>query len=217
MIIPNMGISTDVLFTKTQQRVLSLLFTHPSRSFYANEMIGLAASGSGAVQRELTRLEAAGLITTHRIGNQKHYQANATSPIFSELRSIVIKTFGITDVLLKALDALSVNIELAFIYGSVAKNNEHAASDIDLMVIGDISSNAALLDALSPASIELGRPINPTLYTHKEFVQRVRDGKVFIARVLAQPKLFLYGSDDVITQISTGKSVADRKTQSRVA
>ena len=210
-----MGTTTDALFTKTQQRVLSLLFTHPSRSFYATELIGLAGSGSGAVQRELARLEAAGLLTTHRVGNQKHYQANAESPIFSELRSIVVKTFGIADVLLKSLDELSENIELAFVYGSVAKGTEQAGSDIDLMVIGDIASNAALLDTLAPASIELGRPINPTLYTRKEFVQRVSDGKSFIERVLAQPKLFLVGSDDIITQLSAGKFGAHRKTQSR--
>lgn len=212
MTIPILGILTDVLFSKTQQRVLSLLFTHPSRSFYANEMIGLAGSGSGAVQRELARLEAAGLLTTHRVGNQKHYQANALSPIFSELRSIIVKTFGVADVLLKSLNQFSKKIDLAFVYGSVARGTEQAGSDIDLMVIGDIASNAALLDALAPASIELGRQINPTLYVRKEFVQRVRDGQSFIERVLAQPKLFLVGSEDVITQISAGQFGADRKT-----
>lgn len=175
-------------------------------------MIGLAGSGSGAVQRELARLEAAGLLTTHRVGNQKHYQANALSPIFSELRSIIVKTFGVADVLLKSLNQFSKKIDLAFVYGSVARGTEQAGSDIDLMVIGDIASNAALLDALAPASIELGRQINPTLYVRKEFVQRVRDGQSFIERVLAQPKLFLVGSEDVITQISAGQFGADRKT-----
>ena len=116
-----MGAISDVLFIKTQQRVLSILFKHPSRSFYANEMIQLAGSGSGAVQRELARLEAEGLLTTQRIGNQKHDQANPTSPIFSELRSIVVKTFGLTDVLLKALDVFATMIDLAFVYGSIAK------------------------------------------------------------------------------------------------
>lgn len=208
-----MGINNDALFNKTQQRVLSILFTHPSRSFYANEMIELAGSGSGAVQRELARLEGAGLLTTHRLGNQKHYQANASSPIFSELRSIVVKTFGLADVLLKSLDVFAKKIDLAFVYGSVAKGIEHAASDIDLMVIGDITSNAALLDALAPATIELGRTINPTLYTRKEFVQRVHDRKSFIERVLAQPKLFLYGSDDAIIQIRASQLGAHRKTE----
>ena len=212
-----MGTNADALFTKTQQRVLSLFFTHPSRSFYANELIDLAECGSGAVQRELARFEAAGLLTTHRVGNQKHYQANPASPIFSELRSIVVKTFGVADVLLKALQLFSPKIDLAFVYGSVAKGSEHAVNDIDLMVIGDIASNAALLDALAPASIELGRPINPTLYTRKEFTQRVHDRTSFIERVLAQPKIFLYGSDDVITEVRAGQSGTYRKTQGRAA
>lgn len=206
-----MGTTADALFTKTQQRVLSRLFTHPSRSFYAKELIGLAGSGSGAVQRELARLEAAGLLTTHRIGNQKHYQVNQASPIFSELRSIVVKTFGVANVLLKALSIFSLKIDLAFVYGSVASGTEHGFSDIDLMVIGDISSNAELLDALAPARIELGRPINPTLYSRKEFAQRVHDRTSFIERVLAKPKIFVLGSDDVITEFSAGQLSAHRK------
>ena len=94
-----MGIYADALFTKTQQRVLAVLFGQTQRSFYANEIIGLAGSGSGAVQRELARLESSGLVTVHRIGNQKHYQANHNAPIFAELRGIVLKTFGVADVL----------------------------------------------------------------------------------------------------------------------
>ena len=101
-----MGISADALFTKTQQRVLAVLFGQSDRSFYANEIIGLAASGSGAVQRELARLEEAALVTVRRIGNQKHYQANHAAPIFAELRAIVLKTFGVTDVLRAALQPL---------------------------------------------------------------------------------------------------------------
>ncbi len=84
----------DALFTRTQQRVLALLFGQPERSFYANELIGLAGMGSGAVQRELTALAGSGLVTVRSVGNQKHYQANADAPIFEELRGIVQKTFG---------------------------------------------------------------------------------------------------------------------------
>jgi hypothetical protein len=101
--MPVMGIYADALFTKTQQRVLAVLFGQSQRSFYANEIIGLAGSGSGAVQRELARLEAAALVTVRRIGNQKHYQANHAAPIFEELRGIVLKTFGVAAVLRAAL------------------------------------------------------------------------------------------------------------------
>jgi predicted nucleotidyltransferase len=199
--MPIMGTYADALFTKTQQRVLGVLFGQPERSFYANEIIGLVASGSGTVQRELARLEAAALITVRKQGNQKHFQANRDAPIFDELRGIVLKTFGVVDVLRSALQDLLPTIEMAFIYGSVAKGSERAGSDIDLMVIGAVPSNGALLEALSPASAQLGRAINPTLYTPDEFAQRISDGKSFIMRVLEQPKIFVKGSEDDVTKL----------------
>jgi predicted nucleotidyltransferase len=199
--IPFMGIYADALFTKTQQRVLAVLFGQSDRSFYANEIIALAASGSGAVQRELARLEAAALVTVLRVGNQKHYQANHAAPIFAELRSIVLKTSGLADVLRAALQPLWRSIEVAFVYGSIAKGTERAGSDVDLMVIGSLPSNAHLLEALLPAQAQLGRVVNPTLYTQEEFAQRVRDGRSFIVRVLEQPKVFVKGSEDDIVRI----------------
>jgi predicted nucleotidyltransferase len=210
--MPIMGTYADALFTKTQQRVLGVLFGQAERSFYANEIIGLVASGSGTVQRELARLEAAALITVRRQGNQKHYQANPAAPIFHELRAIVLKTFGAADVIRSALQTLLPEIEVAFVYGSVAKGNERAGSDIDLMVIGEVPSNAALLEALAPASEALGRTVNPTLYTAEEFTQRVQDGKSFIMRVLDQAKIFVKGSDDDINRLSgTGEPGQDRQ------
>ncbi|AZP11929.1 nucleotidyltransferase domain-containing protein [Undibacterium parvum] len=197
-----MGIYSDALFSKTQQRVLTVLFGQPDRSFYANEIITLADSGSGAVQRELARLEAASLITAQKIGNQKHYQANHEAPIFAELRGIVLKTFGVADVLRTALQALWPQIELAFVYGSIAKGSEHAGSDIDLMVVGELASNAQLLTALQSAQTQLGRVINPTLYSHDEFKQRVSEGRSFIMRVLEQPKIFVKGVEHDIARIS---------------
>lgn len=202
IMMPVMGIYADALFTKTQQRVLAVLFGQSQRSFYANEIIGLAGSGSGAVQRELARLESAGLVTTHRIGNQKHYQANPAAPIFAELRGIVLKTFGVADVLRAALQPVWPLVELAFVYGSLAKGTEHAGSDVDLMVIGALPSNAELLEALMPAQAQLGRAVNPTLYTPDEFAQRVRDGRSFILRVLEQPKIFVKGGEHDISRLS---------------
>lgn len=206
-----MGIYADALFTKTQQRVLAVLFGQSDRSFYANEIIKLAASGSGAVQRELARLEAAALVTVHRVGNQKHYQANHDAPIFAELHGIVLKTFGVADVLRAALQPMWPLVDLAFVYGSLAKGTEHAGSDIDLMVVGSVPSNAELLETLLPAQTQLGRAVNPTLYTPAEFAQRVHDGKSFIVRVLEQPKIFVKGSEHDIARLgSAGKSGADR-------
>ncbi len=116
----------DALFTKTQQRVLRVLFGHPERSFYASELIREAGTGSGAAQRELARLEESGLISTRRIGHQKHYQANAASPLYSELRNIVLKTVGLAEPLRDALKPLAKAIRAAFVFrgqgnGSIGK------------------------------------------------------------------------------------------------
>lgn len=209
-----MGTYADALFTKTQQRVLAILYGQPDRSFYANELIGLAQSGSGAVQRELARLEAARLVTVSRRGNQKHYQANQDAPIFAELHSIVRKTFGLADIIEGALAPFWPLIEVAFIYGSLAKGTEHAGSDIDLMVVGALPSNAQLIEALTPAQLQLGRPISPTLYSVEEFVQRIRNRKSFIVRVLEQPKIFLKGSEHDISRINgTGEPGQDRQAE----
>ena len=185
----------DALFAKVQQRVLGVLFGNPGRSFYANEMIGLARSGTGAVQRELARLEAAGLVTAIRIGNQKHYQANQASPVFGELRALILKTSGLADVLREALAPLSALIRAAFVYGSVAKGEDTATSDIDLMVIGEGLSYPDLFGVLEEASARLGRKVAPTIYSPKELARRVRQDNAFVTRVLEQPKLWLIGGE----------------------
>ncbi len=185
----------SALFTKVQQSVLAVLFGNPSRSFYANEIIGLARSGTGAVQRELARLETAGLVTIARVGNQKHYQANANAPVFDELRALVVKTFGFADVLRAALAPHSRRIRAAFVYGSIAKKQESANSDVDLMVISDSLSYADLFTALEEASSRLGRKISPTLYSPDELARRKKQNNAFVTRVLAQPKIWVIGAD----------------------
>jgi predicted nucleotidyltransferase len=185
----------DALFTKVQQRVLAVLFGNHARSFYANELIALACSGSGAVQRQLAQLEAAQLVTVRRVGNQKHYQANASAPIFEELRSLVLKTSGLVDVLRAALAPLASQIDLAFVYGSVAKGKDTAKSDIDLMVVSEKVAYADIFATLEPATTRLGRTINPTLFSRMELDKRILDGTAFVKRVLEQPKLWVIGED----------------------
>jgi predicted nucleotidyltransferase len=191
---PASGVA-DALFSKVQQRVLAVLFGNHSRSFYANELIALASSGSGAVQRELAQLEAAELVTVRRIGNQKHYQANEAAPIFEELRGLVLKTSGLVDVLRSALAPLAAQIDLAFVFGSVAKATDTAMSDIDLLVVGERLAYAELFAALEPASMRLKRTVNPTLYSQGEIDKRIRAENPFIKRVFAQPKLWVIGED----------------------
>ena len=191
---PSLGIA-DALFTKAQQRVLGVLFGNPGRTFYANEMIKLAGCGTGAVQRELARLAAAGLVTITRLGNQKHYQANAAAPVFEELRGLVLKTSGLADVLRAALAPLAAEISAAFVYGSVAKGQDTASSDIDLMVVSESLTYADLFAALEEAANRLGRPVNPTVYSRQELAGKIRQGNAFVTRILAQPKLWLIGED----------------------
>ena len=208
--MPNMGTITkprifkikrraslaDALFSTVQQRVLACLFGQPQRSFFANELIGLAGGGSGAVQRELAKLADSGLATVKRVGTQKHYQANPQSPIHADLCAIVQKTVGLAEPLREALAPLTKHITAAFVYGSIAKRSDTASSDIDLMVVSDSLSYADLFGALEKAGKRLGRAVNPTIYTRQELAKRVKQHNAFVTRVMAQPKIWLIGSED---------------------
>ena len=205
MIKPIMGISTtsdttsrlaDALFPRGRQRVLAVLFGSPGRSFYANEVIALAKSGTGSVQRELAALSEAGLLTVTKQGNQKHYQANAAAPVFAELRGLVMKTTGLADVLRAALAPLAPQIDAAFVYGSVAKQQDTAHSDIDLLVVSAHLGYADLFGALESAIVSLGRKVNPSLYTPTDIAKRVKQDNAFVTRVLQQPKIWLIGSEE---------------------
>ena len=186
----------DALFSGTQQRVLGLLFGQPERNFYSNELIALTGSGSGAVQRELRRLVQSELVTCELLGRQKHYQANPRAPIFTELCAIAQKTMGLAEPMRQALAPLASRIRAAFVYGSVAKRQDTASSDIDLMVISDHLSYSELFTALESLSQQLGRAVNPTVYTAQELAQRRARGDSFVLRVLAHPKVWVQGGED---------------------
>ena len=195
----------NALFPKGRQRVLAVLFGNPGRSFYANEVIALAQSGTGSVQRELSALSDAGLLTVKRQGNQKHYQANAGAPIFSELRGLVLKTMGLADVLKTALAGIQTQIGSAFVYGSVARQQDTALSDIDVMVVSSTLSYGELFGALEAAATTLGRKVNPTLYTPEEFAKRITQDNAFVTRVMKGPKIWLVGSEAGAEKASKGQ------------
>jgi predicted nucleotidyltransferase len=203
MIIPSMGTNTqpsrgvaDALFSPVQQRVLGLLYGQPQRRFQSAELIRLAGSGTGATHRLLTRLADAGLVIVSRSGNQKHYQANRQSPVFTELHRLVVKTVGIVDPVRRALAPFAKQIVAAFVYGSVAKRTETAASDIDLMVISDSVSYADLFKTLQATERVLARPVNPNVMTRAEWRAKRNQAGSFVSRMAARPRLFLIGSDD---------------------
>jgi predicted nucleotidyltransferase len=191
----------DVLFSKTQQRVLALLYGHVEQSYYLKEIIDWVSVGRGSVQRELERMTAAGLLTKRTIGNQHHYQANSACPIYKELLSIVKKTFGIMDVLRHALLPLDSEIDFAFIYGSVAKGKETAESDIDLFIASDSLAFADVMNVLATSEEELGRPVNPSIYSREEISKKLKDNNAFLTRLMEQPKLWVKGNDDDFREI----------------
>lgn len=190
----------DALFSTTQQRVLGLLFGQPGRSFYANELMALTGGGSGAVQRELARLALSGLVTQQVIGRQKHYQANPRAPVFAELCGIVSKTMGLAEPLRQALAPLAPRIHAAFIYGSVAKRQDTASSDVDLMIVSDDLTYPDLFTALEHVTRQLGREVKPTIYSRGQWAQRAARGDGFVKRVLAQRQIWLIGDDDALVE-----------------
>jgi predicted nucleotidyltransferase len=208
MIIPGMGTTTETpshpapagglagaLFTPVQQVVLGLLFGQPDRRFQSGELIRLADSGTGAVHRVLTRLAGAGLVSVERVGNQKYYQANRASPVFAELHGLILKTSGLLGPLRAALAPLAGRIHAAFVYGSVAKGTDRAASDIDLMVIADEIDYAELFEALQPVETVLARTVSPNLMTLPEWRRKQKQAG-FVARIAGEPRLFVLGSND---------------------
>ena len=186
---------SDALFTRTQQRVLSLLFGQSGRAYGVGELIQMTGAGSGAIQREIARLSGSGLLSVEQVGNQKRYRANPDSPIHDELVAIVHKTFGLVMPLREALAPLASRIEVAFVYGSVAKRSDTARSDIDLLIVSDELSYADVMVTLHPLGDQLGREVNPTLYTRADLRKRLDAGNSFMDRVLAQPKLWVIGDD----------------------
>jgi predicted nucleotidyltransferase len=207
MILPEMGTTSEqgpfsglaaALFTPVQQRVLGLLFAQPNRRFRSSEIIRLAGSGTGAVHRQLQRLEASGLVEASREGNQKHYQARRDSPIFEELHGLAVKTFGIADPLRVALAPFADRIVAAFVFGSVAKAADRAGSDVDLLVVSDELAYPDLFSALATAEVTLARSVNPTILTTAEWHrERSRDDS-FVARISGQPRIFVTGDADAL-------------------
>jgi predicted nucleotidyltransferase len=194
MMPSTVGLS-NALFAKVQQRVLALIFSHPERSFYTSEIVRKIDSGVGAVERELAKLEQSGLVSVERIGNQKHYRANQGAPIFEDLRGLVEKTVGLAEPIKKCLEPYSDAIRTAFVYGSVAKGEDTAQSDIDLMIIGDALNYADLYTAAQNVESKLRRKVHPLFLSPNEWRRKTSaKGSVF-SKISRSPKIFIIGSE----------------------
>ena len=188
------------LFTDAQARIFRWVFGFPDRRFHLSELRRLTGLGSASLQRELKRLAEAQLVSSERVGNQRHFQANPGSPVYDELIALTRKTLGMQPLLREALEPLAGDLRGAWIYGSVAKQSETAQSDVDVMLVGDDLSLSRVLEVLVPAERDLGRKINPTCFTPAEFDGRLAEPDSFVNRVLAQPVLPLIGEPPVRTR-----------------
>ena len=199
---------SSALFGKTRRAVLALQFSNPDEEVYLRHIVRRVRSGQGGVQRELQRLVDARVILRTVRGRTTFYQANRACPVFNELRGLVIKTAGVADVLRAALLLLRDRIDVAFIYGSVAKARMRVSSDIDLFVVGAVGFGE-VVDRLSSAQTELAREVNPTVFDPREFERRMKQGDHFVSSVVDGPKVFVIGGQHELDQLAGGR-LADR-------
>ena len=197
------GRIAEALWPQTRRRVLGLLFARPDRALHLRQIARDTGTAVSAVQREVTSLSQAGLLTRTQAGRQVHYQANRSCPVFSELRAFIMKTVGMADVLAGALAPLADQIDVAFVYGSCARGAETAASDVDVLVIGTAPDVIAINVALSDAGLNLGREINPVVMTASEFKRRLAEGDHFLKSATAGPLIFLIGDAHELARLGS--------------
>lgn len=191
----------DALLPKTRQGILAALLGQPAKTWYVSELARRMGVPSSSLQRELQDLTKVGVLKNHRQGRMVYYQANTDSPVFAELRGLILKTAGLVDVLAKALKPLVAKLRLVFVYGSIASGTEKSDSDIDLMVVGKVAP-AELALPLRRARELLGRDINPTVYTQAEFDKKRNSKDPFLIQVLAKPRLLVIESQDDLGKAS---------------
>ena len=193
----------QALFGKTRRAVLALLFGQPGKTFYTREIVAAAGAGASQVQKELDQLTRAGLLIRERRANQVYFCVNPDAPVFAELSGLITKTFGIADVIRAALAPLGGLIDAAFIYGSVARSEHHAGSDIDVFFVGQVLLSQ-LAVPLSGVEKKLGLPVSTTIFDRTEFLSRIKKRDHFVSKVVAGPKLFLIGDESNLKALRGG-------------
>lgn len=186
----------DALFAKTERAAIGALFSRPEKFWHLRELARYAGASPTMIGKEMDVLSAAGIVLEERDGNRRSLRANPDCPIFEELRGIARKTSGLADILREALSTLD-GIDFAFVFGSVATGQERGGSDVDVCVVGSISYRS-VVNALSAAEGDVGRPINPVLYSPEEFRQKFESGNAFVSRLLSSKRIFLIGDENAI-------------------
>lgn len=192
---------SEALIPKVRRAVLSFLYTHVDEEFYMRQIARVTGTPLGSVQREVKRLESAGIILREKRGNQVYFRANPACPLFEELRSLVVKTAGLADVLRAALEPLAGRIDAAFVFGSFATGDETRASDVDILVIGE-ATFAEVVSAFAPAQKTLAREVNPSVMPAAEFRSRLAAGDRFLSNVVSNPVLFIIGDKDELAKLA---------------
>ena len=193
----------DALLPKTRQGILAATLVQSEKAWYASELAQRLGVPASSLQRELLDLCEAGILKTHKQGRMVYYQANRESPVFPDLRGLLLKTAGLVDVLAQALKPLARKMTMAFVYGSIAAGNEDSASDIDLMVVGQMAPEDLALP-LRRARESLGREINPTVYTPAEFDRKRAANDSFLKQVLDKPRLVVIANKDELGKVAGG-------------
>ena len=191
----------DTLFPRTRQAILSAVLLRPDKWWYLTDLANHLGVSPSSLQRELASLVNGDLLISRRDGKRVYYKVNQDCPIVEELQAIFVKTSGIADVINSSLRKFSGKIDIAFVYGSVARTEQLSTSDVDLMIVGDVGL-ADLVPGLRRAEKALSREINPTIYSPGEFLQRRKEGDSFIHTVLSDSKIFLKGNDSELEALA---------------
>jgi len=195
-----MTLLAEILSSRIRSEIFRMLFGVNDEALHMREIERRSGLSIGTIQQEVKKLLRLNLIIKRKDGNRIYYQANKEHPLFAEIRSLVLKTVGLVDFFRKALEA-DPNIKLAFVFGSIARQEEKDKSDVDLMIIGDIGMRQ-LTGLLSGVSGQVGREINPHALSIKEFLKRKKAKDHFLIQVLESPKLFIIGNENELTELA---------------
>jgi predicted nucleotidyltransferase len=194
------GVLDKLITSSARVKVIKLLLLNEDQRYYQREIAELAGLPVRAVQREGAKLAEIGLLRRIEDGNRIYFQANPACPIFPELKRILLKTVALEFLLSESLSQ-DGDIEVAFIYGSYAANQETITSDVDLFVIGSVLSRE-LSAAVRPVQADIQREINYHLVTPQEFRERLEKGDGFLRNVLEGPKIFVVGNEETLRALA---------------
>ena len=197
----------EAILPKARRRIIGLLFTRPESEWHLRDIARLTDLAPATVQREVISLSQVGILTRRSSGNQVLYGADPGCPIFEELRGIAVKTSGVADVLREALGGFADRIEIGFVFGSMAAGNVRPESDVDVMLVGDVSLRELVLH-LRGLEARLGREVNPVTMRADEFAKRIGDDDAFVGRIMGEPKVFLFGDEDELERVAGDRTAA---------